>query len=289
MSEVKDDVWLNFSQQNGLQDLPALLKPDELDRRARNILFAPIYSWLMKHGHLRSEDNYYTDSDAAKKVISDYYVYVVGGSITEVDAFKRVFVKLFKNSFNKERWNIVFDMIRYFTSYPSIKAETKSYFIREYEGAFKAARIPYIMTDDGHIHPILSEHEKSSIIYALQATSIDKYRVAREHLHKAADYLLSEKFVDSVRESIHAVEAVGRIILNNPSAKVSELMRHCHANSGLVDGQLKEALVKLNAFADNHARHSDRPEPIVERPEAALMYGSCASFVTYLITKLGTD
>ena len=94
-------------------------------------------------------------------------------------------------------------------------------------------------------------------------------------------------WADSIRESIHAVESVARSI--DPSGKtlgdaLKALERNGHIHTALSGGFLK-----LYGYtnAEEGIRHPliSEPEAKVGETEALYMYGSCASFVTYLIRK----
>jgi|GEM_PF-1180470 len=284
MSEIIANAWLNFSQSSGIEDLPRRLAPRDFDKRARNILFSPVYSWFMSKGTINTNGYYYSADDHVDMVIETYFVFVMGLQPEQTDEYKRKSIHIFKAIFESQKWNEVLDLISFLTTHTDLPDKLRRFFIAEYKKAFLHARVAYFMTNDGRIQPIISEVEANTAISALDISHTPKFNLARNHLLDAGACIDQANYVDSVRESIHAVEAVGRVLLQKESAKVSDLIKWC-IKEGYINDQLREALNKINSFADAHARHSAKTESEIDLHEAAFMYGCCASFVTLLINK----
>src|SRR5258708_16661677 len=74
----------------------------------------------------------------------------------------------------------------------------------------------YRVVEHKVICPIASDTEHASIVKAFADLAATQFNGARAHLGKAASHLTAGAYADSVRESIHAVEAVGRTLDPTP-------------------------------------------------------------------------
>lgn len=116
---------------------------------------------------------------------------------------------------------------------------------------------------------------------------------AREHLRKAANNLNEEKYADSMRDSIHAMEAVARTI--DPDAgTLDQALKKLERKGFLEHGAIKQAFEKLYGYTSDEKgiRHSLTAEgaPNVGLDEAMFMFSACAAGAAYLIGRhLDTD
>ncbi|SCW76969.1 hypothetical protein SAMN02927900_04743 [Rhizobium mongolense subsp. loessense] len=139
------------------------------------------------------------------------------------------------------------------------------------------------------IMPIASPEEGQAIIQAVEKASALGLDGVRSHLTKASTHLTAGSFADSVRESIHAVEA---IVFNKTgiTGSFSAAIRELNKASPMHDA-FREALVKLYGYTSNEqgVRHSlfDQGDANVTERDALFMLGICASFVTYLLKAEG--
>ncbi len=107
------------------------------------------------------------------------------------------------------------------------------------------------------------------------------------HLHKASACISQRDWAGSIRESVHAVESVARLLSPRASSlgialKSLERDRELHpALSGGFD--------KLYGYTSDERgiRHAliDDTEANVGMDEAVFMFGACASFASYLWRK----
>lgn len=137
--------------------------------------------------------------------------------------------------------------------------------------------------------PRSSEAQGHATRKAIETIREDGMDGADTHLRHAAAHLNARRFADSVRESIHAVESVARMV--DPKAKrtlgpaLSSLER-----AGVIRHKaLKEAFAKLYGYTNDAQgiRHSllDKESPDVDLDEAMFMFSACASFAAYLASK----
>jgi hypothetical protein len=113
-----------------------------------------------------------------------------------------------------------------------------------------------------------------------------EFRGARAHLQKASGELTQGRYADSVRESIHAVESVVRVL--EPSGDFSKALAKLEAKFR-IHGALKSGFGSLYGFTSDEKgiRHAllEAGAPAVDETDALFMIGACAAFVSYLINK----
>ena len=114
---------------------------------------------------------------------------------------------------------------------------------------------------------------------------------AATHLRDAAEHINAQQYADSIADSIHAVESVACKIDPDPEDKntLSKALNSLEKSGLLKHKNLKEAFKNLYIYTSNEPgiRHSlrDKDAPDVGQDEAMFMFGACASFAAYLVSK----
>ena len=114
-----------------------------------------------------------------------------------------------------------------------------------------------------------------------------QFNGARSHLRNAASHLTAGAYADSIRESIHAVEAVGKML--DPSAGVlSDALAKLEQKIS-IHSAMKKGFNSLYGYTSDEKgiRHAllDDSTAKVDEADALFMFGACAAFVSYLINK----
>lgn len=150
----------------------------------------------------------------------------------------------------------------------------------------KQSRAAYTIVDHQTIFPIASEQEGAAIERAFADLAEHELNGARAHLRTAGELINRGDFAGSVRESIHAVEAVARILDPKASNSLPPALAALE-RKGAVHGGLKAGFNALYGYASDEKglRHSlvFQAAPAVSQHDAVFMLGACASFITYLI------
>jgi hypothetical protein len=148
------------------------------------------------------------------------------------------------------------------------------------------SRLAYRVFDREVICPIGSEAERDTIERAFADLATTEYNGARAHLRKAAEELTTGHYADSIRESMHAVEATARVL--EPSAALSDALAQLEKSAN-IHPALKQSFGKLYGYTSNEKgiRHPllDDGTAKVDETDALFMIGACAAFVSYLINK----
>lgn len=112
---------------------------------------------------------------------------------------------------------------------------------------------------------------------------------ADTHLRRAAAHLNARRFADSVRESIHAVESVARMVDPKAEKTLGSALKSLESAGVIRHSALREAFSKLYGYTNDEEgiRHPllDKDSPDVDLDEAMFMFGACASFAAYLASK----
>jgi hypothetical protein len=157
----------------------------------------------------------------------------------------------------------------------------------EVEGALRASRAAYAVFDDDTIIPIGSDPERETLVSAFADVAATEFRGARAHLREAGSELTAGNYGPSIRESIHAVEAVARVL--EPGAQTLGPALSKLEKSVRVHPALRNGFGNLYGFTSDERgiRHAllDEPAAQVDETDALYMLGSCAAFVSYLINK----
>jgi hypothetical protein len=140
------------------------------------------------------------------------------------------------------------------------------------------------------ISKLTSEEEISAIEEAL--TPINQQDAVSTHLATALKHLSNRQSPDyrnSIKESISAVEALCRIITDNPKATLGKALDQLAAAGVNVHPSLKGAFDKLYGYSSDASgiRHSLSGEETLDYDDAKFMLVSCSAFVNLLRARAG--
>jgi hypothetical protein len=147
-------------------------------------------------------------------------------------------------------------------------------------------RSPYRVVDDEILCPIGSDEAAETVTKAFVDLKAGGLAGGREHLKSASDELSDGNFAASVRESIHAVESVVKVL--EPSGDFSKALARLEAKTN-IHGALKKGFLAIYGFTSDEQgiRHPllDKDAAAVDEADAMFMIGACSAFVSYLIDK----
>ncbi len=162
-------------------------------------------------------------------------------------------------------------------------------FFEKFHEMFSKHGLAYTIVDEEWptIVPAATPEEGETIGQAFEAAKEDKYTAVREHLRKSAEHINANQPADAVRESIHAVESVLRIVTGKKSDFNDALQKL--GRYSRIHPALNEAFKKLYAYTSDEQgiRHAlvDQSQSPAAMEEAVFMLGACAAFVSYVIRK----
>ena len=151
---------------------------------------------------------------------------------------------------------------------------------------FARCQAAYHIIDEVIIVPKGSEQEIVTLETSFKLTRDHGFSAAYAQLTKACDHLTRGHYADSVREAIHSVVSVMRVLTNKSGFEDALKVLK---NRFTIHGQMEEAIRKLYAYtnAKEGIRHELLRESSANLDEADAMFmlGSCAAFISYIITK----
>ena len=155
-----------------------------------------------------------------------------------------------------------------------------------FASAFAEARMAYTI-EDATIFPAATPEEGTTVRHAFEVLAANEFGGARSHLRLAGELISSGDWAGGVRESIHSVESVAKVI--DPSAKtLSDALKKL-ANADAMNPNLKRGLEALYNYSSDEKgiRHAMvfNAQPKVDRADAIYMFGACAAFVSFLIAR----
>ncbi len=137
--------------------------------------------------------------------------------------------------------------------------------------------------------PRSSKEEGEATQQAIKAIRKSGIKGASTHLREAAKHINAQRFADSVRDSIHAVESVACVIAQKENVTLGKALDSLEKAGLLKHAALKEAFKKLYSYTSDEEgiRHAllEQDSPDVGLDEAVFMFGACASFAAYLVNK----
>ncbi len=132
------------------------------------------------------------------------------------------------------------------------------------------------------IVPLISEEEAGEVEKATES----KYSEVSGHIRKSLELYRKRPEADyknSIKESISAIEALARIILNKPSATLGSM-----ADLLNIHPAFRKAIKELYGWTSDEGgiRHAENGKELkVDEKEARFMLVQCSALVNYIISK----
>jgi hypothetical protein len=271
---------LSFEQAEGISPLPQQLKRGEISKEFRAILWADL--------HRRFEADREGDYDSPElgspwiTILRDVHVYRDHEAIDDFENDYDLITEDVKGLVFKGDWSRVLGWLEFVLKHPACPKD----FAPTLSAIMRHARLAYDVFDRTVISPIATEAERVTIEQAFSDLTAKDFRGARTHLRNAAAQLSSGQYADSVRESVHAVEATARVL--EPSAALGSALARLEKKVK-IHPALKHGFGNLYGYTSDEKgiRHPllDDGTAKVDETDALFMIGACAAFVSYLINK----
>jgi AbiJ N-terminal domain 4 len=275
--------YVPFSQRTGLEAIPPQLKLGEVSAELRRLLYYYISLEFDRESYVPPYADLRVFTDKWRRVAMDLHVLFLSQPI---DKFN------YRPYENKQHLHVVvqsanigrlFDLVEFLVRHLGCSDELK----RELAEAFVTARAAYRLLDNKYIAAIGTEEQAATFERAIADAEAKNAIAARKQLIAAGVALRNSDWAGSVRESIHAVEAMAVRLAPGTDTlgaalKVLEQRGHLH-------GGLKAAFGSLYGYSSDEegVRHAlvFGDEAKVDEADALFMLGACASFVSYLLAR----
>lgn len=278
-----DQTRLTFSQAEGLEPIPGPLALGELSQELRASIWAAIYRSMQECRTMTSgvfPQQYLRDPWAS--ILRRKHLYADHKPIDEFHVSYEHHEGEIKTLILAWPYNRVFDFLQHVLGDEGCPPGLAQ--LLQFE--FTRSQAAYDIIEKTIVPRALKE-EGDTLRAAFAALGAGQFAGAREHLISAAENLTKSNFADSVRESIHAVESVAKVISGDHAASLRSVLDSI-AKTVPIHGAFKDGLNKIYGYASDEKgiRHSLLGEASkVDSPDAQFMLGACASFISYLIGK----
>lgn len=191
---------------------------------------------------------------------------------TKVDCFKQLLNE-------SDIWH-VYDFIEFLISCDQNHSKNDS--IDKFNDIFELEKSAYRLDENGKLIAITDEIELKELSQADQLSM--PYIAVNKHLKSAKNFFSNRESPDydkTVIESIHAIEAVCRVITKNKNAVLSDALKNMNLHPAL-----QASLTKLYGFSSDTVRHAKKPdEAPIDENDARFILITSHSIVNYLISK----
>jgi hypothetical protein len=273
--------YVPFSQRTGLEPIPPQLKLGEVSPELRRLLY--YYSSLETDRESYAPYSSAVFNDKWRRVAMDLHVLF----------FKKPADKFNYGTYeNKQRLRVfiqsanigeLFNLVEFFVRHPGCSGELK----RELADAFVMVRAAYRIFDNKYIAAIGTEEQAAAFERAIADAEATNATAARKQLIAAGVAIRNSDWAGSLRESIHAVEAMA--VRLAPGADTLGAALKVLEQRGHLHGGLKAAFGSLYGYSSDEegVRHAlvFSDEAQVDEADALFMLGACASFVSYLLAR----
>ena len=271
-----------FSQRYGYDPLPKPMQLEELSSDLRREIYNAV-RWALSSWAHDLQGYLYFDTQI-KLFLQWLWGRLLEKPEDEIDVSYDKIMAVFKRWILYGPFNKVFDLIEQLQHWQRGEEVVESL-----QELFESHMAAYYFSKDRpyQIIPRSSVAQGEATEQAIEAVRDSGMKGADTHLRRAAEHLNTQKYADSVRESIHAVESVARNICPKENT-LNGALNSLERNGLVIHRAFRQAFQKLYAYSSDEQgiRHSLlQGEANVGLDEAMFMYGSCASFVAFLVAK----
>jgi hypothetical protein len=277
--QFADRKRLTFEEAEGAAALPAQLKLKAVTPLMRALLWEKIYAHLKEATD--EHDDYPTLDPAWEKIFYNVHILRDHGMADEFENDAHALTDQVKDIIQKGDYLKIFGWIQFV-----LRQRPPETFAGAIDGALKGSHAAYRVVDKDTIVPITADADRVTVARAFEDLEANEFHGARKHLQLAAENLTSGKISDSIRESIHAVESVVRVL--EPKGDFSKALAKLETKTK-IHGALKQGFISIYGFTSDEKgiRHPllDKSDANVDEADALFMIGACSSFITYLLNK----
>lgn len=276
-----DRSTLTFAQAEGIDPLPKQLMPTELSVDLR-LQILHVYNEFINKS---TSSPYDFISDPWKSILLEAHVRFFRLASDEFINKSKVWIQKIKSLLLEGDYIAFYGFIQFTLRQNFSKESEKKSFLRSISYTLSENLAGYTIIDGRTLFPVGSIEERNAIETAFSVLRLHRLEGARMHLHTAAELYNKKDFAGAVRESIHAVESVARILEPNASTLAPALKRL--TTKRFIHPALSKGFENIYGYTSDEKgiRHAllDQSTTSVNEVDALFMIGACASFVTYLI------
>lgn len=272
-----DRKKVSFEVAEGTVAPPLQLERTHVTRELRSVIWMTIYNNMVTQNAygrniLREE---WIEILANKHVLRDHRM------IDEFSSSLDMQTALLKHELTNASYDRFYGLVQWFLREEKIPED----FWAQVELALEHCRSPYRVIDRDTLVPIANDEVRNAIQGGVSDATKHGQPTAANHLKNAVSLLSSGDWADSVRESLHAVEACARLLAPGSNSLGPALA--VLSKSGVLHEAMKKGFLALYGYGSDKGgiRHAmlDEGDAEVKEADAVFMVGASASFVSYLL------
>jgi hypothetical protein len=276
----------SFSQRKGIKPVAEVVQVAAMNDELRNSL------WNVLDSAFWSKDGFVYGQHGGHGAIEDFsralWAYYFKKPVDSrpgygrSDRGRQILDRIREYFFNC-KWNEVYDLLEFIVRLYSREKPRLPDLINQVL-ALELAGYKFI---DATLVDITDPQESQMLQEALADT---RFAPVNAHLERALGLLADRKAPDyrnSIKESISAVEAMARVVSQNPKATLAEALKVLE-RKGHLHPALKDGFSKLYGYTndDDGIRHAMLEEPNLDQSDAKYFLLTCTSFINYLKANL---
>ena len=273
-----------FSRREGIKAAKTAIQVGRMDDDLRNSLwntFVVTYNLQVVRKHLL------VNTSGSLAFFQHIWIDYLKQPVDTLDSFGGAAFEKLKTYFFNFEWYEVYDFIEFIALDPPNSA-AKREFTKTCNTVLKREVSGYRFVKN-QIVPITSDAEINELEKALGSSGA--FKVVAEHLNSSITLFANRESPDyrnSIKESVSAVEAISRLISDDPQATLGQALKAIEEKGKLkLHPALKGAFDKLYGYTSDAdgIRHAMLEESNLGSEDAQFMLIACSAFVNYLKTK----
>lgn len=272
-----EQPYVPFSQRTGIEPIPPQLDLGQVSDELRRLVDYYVRLEIEREECYGVSSAYF--DGRWKRVSQDFFVLFLKKRASEYENSPYQMRHFVEAIVLRGKIGYLFNFVEFMLQHASVSDECK----RDLAQSFVQSRAAYRIVD-GLIVAVGVEQQAAAFSNAIDAAEKSESTAARRHLVSSGNALRNGDWAGSVRDSIHAVEAIARKL--SPDAKTLSPALAELESRGHLHGSLKSAFSKLYGYSNDEegVRHAlvFNDEAKVDEADALFMLGACASFISYL-------
>lgn len=245
-----------FSQRKGLKPATKAIQRESLDTETRNALWSELWGYYALYNKYEYDygNKRFPYRANVGPIAEAYWLKYFRQPLDTVPSFDEV-IQTCKRHFYAAKWHECFDFLEFTVAQlPQHASQKMQEFVN---GILTQESCPYRFVS-GQITELTSEEELACIDQSISTSD----KEVSDHLEKALRFLSDRKSPDyqnSIKESVSAIEAVGRKLSGKPGAILSDVLKDTKF-AGTLHPALVRTLISLYGYAGDEGgvRHANK-------------------------------
>lgn len=280
---------LTFSQREGKAPLPEPMQLDHIPRKFRQLAWKSIEEEISRLTDYVSDDfDYHYWTSSFHDITNSYHFDVLEEPHDEIRYDAHENSKFVRDNI----WNGTYHEVLTLIEYILRDKRCSENLYKNLVDAFDTTPTAYFVGDVNGLPTVMprpSREAGEATKQAIEAIHESGMDGAATHLRQAAEHINARQYADSIADSISAAESAARIIDPKANKTLGPALDSLERVGLLKHPALKEAFKKLYGYTSNEQGilHAllDKDSADVGLDEAVFMFGACASFAAYLVSK----